>query len=116
MNSEHDRSAGQAPSRALFLVELRTAVGAPTDLDRMHHDLSSAIARLRSGGVDIDRAGSYVLPDDARCLCLLHAHDKATAEFACDAAGLTAVPVHVAHRFPDPPFGHGPHDERAGTP
>jgi hypothetical protein len=94
-------SAGTPPS-SLFLVELRAAIGVPTDLNRMHQDLTSAIARLRDRGVDIQRAGSLHLPDDARCLCLVRGGDRATVALACDAAGLTAAPVYEAHCLPAP--------------
>lgn len=86
-----------APQR-LFLVELRAAMGPPTDLHRMHQDLARSIGRLRAGGVAIEQADSFVLPEDARCLCLLWAADKASVALACDAAGLTAAPVYEVQR------------------
>lgn len=95
------------PTAALslcFLVELRAAMGPPTDLHRMHQDLARSIARLRAGGVAIEQADSLILPEDARCLCLVWAADKASVALACDAAGLTAAPVYEVH--PDRPFQH----------
>lgn len=87
-----------AAPRLFFLVELRAAMGPPTDLHRMQQDLARSIARLRAGGVAIEQADSLVLPEDARCLCLLWAADKASVALACDAAGLTAAPVYEIHR------------------
>lgn len=86
---------------SLFLVELRAATGVPTDLNRMHRDLTSAINRLAQRGVDITGAGSYFLPEDARCLCLVRCSDKTTVGLACDTAGLSAAPVYEAQRLPD---------------
>jgi hypothetical protein len=105
MTAEPGTSTAGAPS-SIFLVELRTAIGVPTDLSRMHHDLTAAIARLGERGVDIGRAGSYFLPEDARCLCLVRGVDKATVGLACDAAGLTAAPVYETLRMPDPSSPH----------
>ncbi len=93
-------SIGAAPP-ALFLVELRAAIGVPTDLDRMQRDLISAMVRLRAGGVELHCAGSLYLPEDARCLSVFRG-DRATVALACDAAGLTAAPVYEAYRLPDP--------------
>ena len=104
---DHLTPAGPPP--ALFLVELRVAIGVPTDLHRMHQDLTSAIGRLQARGVRIHRAGSLLLPDDGRCLCLVRGGDRATVALACDAAGLTAAPVYEAWRFPEPaPPAHHP--------
>ncbi|WP_122263819.1 hypothetical protein [Ornithinimicrobium cerasi] len=111
MTTEPARSITGTSQRALFLVELRAAIGVPTDLNRMHDDLTSAIGRLRAGGVDVEHTASYLLPDDARYLCLVRALEKATAELACDAAGLTAAPVHVVDRCLDPSSQHCPHVE-----
>lgn len=102
--------SGARPTH-LYLVELRAAIGVPTDVVQMHHDLTAAITRLREGGVQVHHAGSVLLPADARYLCLVSATDGASVALACDAAGLTAAPVHEARRTH--PFDPATHD---GTP
>lgn len=107
-------STDAAPPPPFFLVELRVAIGVPTDLMRMHDDLLLAMARLREGGVQIDCVGSFFLPEDGRCLCLARAADKSTVALACDAAGLTAAPVYETHHLAPPSAQHSPPEEGLG--
>ena len=99
------RSTARPTRTALFVVELRAALGVPTDLGRMHQDLASAVDRLRERGVDVHLTDTLLLPDDARCLCLLHGPDSSTVALACDTAGLTGAPVHTALHLPPHPRG-----------
>ncbi|WP_153392668.1 hypothetical protein [Ornithinicoccus halotolerans] len=102
MSRQQEQGTDRDPEPLLFLVELRAAIGVPTDLNAMRGSLYAAITKLQYGGVDIGQADAFLLPGDARCLCLVQSSDQASVALACDAAGLTAAPVHEVHRLPAP--------------
>ena len=79
---------------ALFLVELRA--GAARDVNGMCGALRHAVIRLQASGTAVRWCGALHLPDQARCLCLVEADQRASAVLARDTAGLSAAPVSPA--------------------
>jgi len=89
----HRDEGGLRGGSTLFLVELRTTSATSSDVDDMHRALHHAVSRLQSGGLAIGWACALLLPEEARCLCVIRASDKAHAVLARDTAGLSAARV-----------------------
>ncbi len=81
---------------ALFLVELRGAAAGADDVAGMCRALRHAVTRLEASGTAVRWCGALHLPDQARCLFLVEADQRASAVLARDTAGLPAAPVSPA--------------------
>ncbi len=75
-------------------MELRA--GAARDVSGMCRALRHAVIRLQASGIAVRWCGALHLPDQARCLCLVEADQRASAVLARDTAGLPAAPVSPA--------------------
>ena len=85
---------GTAP--ILFLVELRAVAAEVDEVSGMCRALQHAVARLQASGTAVRWCGALHLPDQARCLCLVEADQRASAVLARDTAGLPPSPVSPA--------------------
>lgn len=81
----------------LYLLELAgSGATGRREVDRMCRALQRSVARYAVAGEPVRWVGGLLLPDAARCLCLLSAPDSGHVVRARDAAGLAAVRVHRA--------------------
>ena len=81
----------------LYLLELAgSGATGRREVDRMCRALQRSVARYAVAGAPVRWVEGLLLPDAARCLCLLSAPDSGHVVRARDAAGLAAVRVHRA--------------------
>ncbi|MGK5115121.1 MULTISPECIES: hypothetical protein [unclassified Geodermatophilus] len=92
----------------LYLVEVRSCPPSADDAVEMHRALHRAVTRLGSAGTAIRWCAAWLLPDECRCLCLVHAAREADVVLARDLAALTTASVSPARALAgDPPSRSG---------